>query len=119
MTITSGASTRSSAGRRETRTKRMLYAVGGTGAFLVFTVPLVWAMFRSLQPNEVRSDRAAVRISRFGPASVGTYAPEKQAEITTTVGRVPQLEISISSASRGVRISVPIRAPRRLPWEVT
>ncbi|GAA0919955.1 carbohydrate ABC transporter permease [Pseudonocardia zijingensis] len=44
---------RSSTGRRETRTKRLLYAVGGTGAFLVFAVPLAWALFRSLQPGDV------------------------------------------------------------------
>jgi multiple sugar transport system permease protein len=43
----------SSTGRRETWTKRVLYAVGGGGAFLVFTVPLVWALLRSLQPNAV------------------------------------------------------------------
>jgi multiple sugar transport system permease protein len=44
---------RTSSGRRETRTKRLLYAVGGGGAFLVFAVPLAWALFRSLQPNSV------------------------------------------------------------------
>jgi multiple sugar transport system permease protein len=44
---------RTASGRRETRTKRLLYAVGGTGAFLVFAVPLAWAMFRSLQPGDV------------------------------------------------------------------
>jgi multiple sugar transport system permease protein len=44
---------RSSTGRQETWTKRVLYAVGGGGAFLVFTVPLVWALLRSVQPNEV------------------------------------------------------------------
>jgi multiple sugar transport system permease protein len=31
----------------------VLYAVGGTGAFLVFTVPLAWALFRSVQPGDV------------------------------------------------------------------
>jgi multiple sugar transport system permease protein len=46
-------SSRTSTGRRETWTKRVLYAVGGGGAFLVFTVPLAWALFRSLQPNAV------------------------------------------------------------------
>ena len=45
--------TRSATGRRETRTKRTLYAVGGTGAFLVFAVPLVWALLRSVQPGDV------------------------------------------------------------------
>jgi multiple sugar transport system permease protein len=49
----SGRSSRTSTGRRETWTKRVLYAVGGGGAFLVFTVPLAWALFRSLQPNDV------------------------------------------------------------------
>jgi multiple sugar transport system permease protein len=44
---------RTSTGRRETRTKHLLYAVGGTGAFLVFAVPLAWALFRSLQPGDV------------------------------------------------------------------
>jgi len=52
MTVVAPAS-RTSSGRRETRTKRLLYAVGGTGAFLVFAVPLAWALFRSLQPGEV------------------------------------------------------------------
>jgi multiple sugar transport system permease protein len=47
------AVSRTSSGRRETRTKRLLYVVGGTGAFLVFAVPLAWAMFRSLQPGDV------------------------------------------------------------------
>ncbi|MHA6624753.1 carbohydrate ABC transporter permease [Pseudonocardia sichuanensis] len=47
------SSGRTSTGRRETRTKRLLYAVGGTGAFLVFAVPLAWALFRSLQPGDV------------------------------------------------------------------
>ena len=45
--------TRSATGRRETRTKQVLYVVGGTGAFLVFALPLVWALFRSVQPGEV------------------------------------------------------------------
>jgi multiple sugar transport system permease protein len=49
----SARTSRSSTGRRETWTKRVLYAVGGGGAFLVFTVPLVWALLRSVQPNEV------------------------------------------------------------------
>lgn len=47
------AVTRTSTGRRETRTKRLLYVVGGGLAFLVFSVPLAWALFRSLQPNSV------------------------------------------------------------------
>jgi multiple sugar transport system permease protein len=45
--------TRSTTGRRETRTKRILYAVGGTGAFLVFALPLAWALLRSVQPGDV------------------------------------------------------------------
>jgi len=49
----SARTSRSSTGRQETWTKRVLYAVGGGGAFLVFTVPLVWALLRSVQPNEV------------------------------------------------------------------
>jgi multiple sugar transport system permease protein len=55
MTIASGQSTpsRTSTGRRETRQKRLFYTVGGTGAFLVFAVPLAWALFRSLQPGDV------------------------------------------------------------------
>jgi len=38
---------------RDTRVKQLLYLVGGLLAFLVFTVPLVWALFRSLQPGDV------------------------------------------------------------------
>lgn len=38
---------------RETRVKLWLYVIGGAGAALVFAVPLVFAMVRSLQPNEV------------------------------------------------------------------
>lgn len=54
MTITAAPRTsRTSTGRRETWTKRVLYTVGGGGAFLVFTVPLAWAMMRSLQPGTV------------------------------------------------------------------
>jgi multiple sugar transport system permease protein len=53
MTIAAPAASRTSTGRRETWTKRVLYIVGGGGAFLVFTVPLAWALFRSLQPNAV------------------------------------------------------------------
>jgi multiple sugar transport system permease protein len=49
----SARTSRTSTGRQETWTKRVLYAVGGGGAFLVFTVPLVWALLRSVQPNEV------------------------------------------------------------------
>jgi multiple sugar transport system permease protein len=49
----SARTSRSSTGRRETWTKRVLYAVGGGGAFLVFTVPLAWALLRSVQPNDV------------------------------------------------------------------
>jgi multiple sugar transport system permease protein len=45
--------TRSGTGRRETRTKQVLYAVGGTLSFLVFAVPLGWAVFRSAQPGGV------------------------------------------------------------------
>jgi multiple sugar transport system permease protein len=49
----SARTSRTSTGRQETWTKRVLYAVGGGGAFLVFTVPLGWALLRSVQPNEV------------------------------------------------------------------
>ena len=35
------------------RLKNTLYVVGGGGAFLVFAVPLLWALFRSVQPNDV------------------------------------------------------------------
>jgi len=38
---------------RETRLKLWLYGIGGTGVALVFAVPLVFALVRSLQPNEV------------------------------------------------------------------
>lgn len=38
---------------RETRLKWWLYVTGGTGAALVFAVPLAFALVRSLQPNEV------------------------------------------------------------------
>ena len=34
------------------RLKNVLYVVGGGGAFLVFAVPLLWALFRSVQPND-------------------------------------------------------------------
>ena len=54
--------TRSGTGRRETRTKQILYVVGGTLAFLVFAVPLAWALFRSLQPG-------AVIVARPDPAT--------------------------------------------------
>lgn len=39
--------------RRDTRLKHLLYLVGGGGAFVVFLVPLAWAMLRSVQPNSV------------------------------------------------------------------
>jgi multiple sugar transport system permease protein len=54
--------TRSGTGRRETRTKQVLYVVGGTLAFLVFALPLAWALFRSLQPG-------AVIVARPDPAT--------------------------------------------------
>ncbi len=38
---------------RDTRIKQILYFFGGFLALLVFTVPLLWAMFRSLQPGDV------------------------------------------------------------------
>lgn len=38
---------------RDSRAKRIGYVVGGTGAFLVFAVPLVFALIRSLQPSAV------------------------------------------------------------------
>src|ERR1700760_4998302 len=48
----------------------------------------------SLQPNDERSGRAAVRIIRLLSASAGTNTPEKQVEMITMVGRRPQaLEI--------------------------
>ncbi|WP_369070653.1 carbohydrate ABC transporter permease [Kineococcus terrestris] len=43
----------SSTGRAESRTKLVLYVVGGTLASLVFLVPLVWSVLRSFQPNDV------------------------------------------------------------------
>lgn len=39
--------------RSDTRVKHVLYLIGGVGAFLVFAVPLAWAILRSFQPNEV------------------------------------------------------------------
>lgn len=44
---------RKSSENRDSRTKRIGYVVGGAGAFLVFAVPLVFALIRSLQPNAV------------------------------------------------------------------
>lgn len=41
---------------RDTRIKQILYVFGGFLALLVFTVPLLWALFRSLQPGEVIVD---------------------------------------------------------------
>ncbi|MBA8792441.1 multiple sugar transport system permease protein [Friedmanniella endophytica] len=38
---------------RDTRTKQVLYVAGGLIAVLVFAVPLVFALLRSLQPNTV------------------------------------------------------------------
>ena len=35
------------------RLKNVLYVIGGGGAFLVFAVPLFWALLRSVQPNDV------------------------------------------------------------------
>lgn len=35
------------------RLKNTFYVIGGGGAFLVFAVPLLWALFRSVQPNDV------------------------------------------------------------------
>ena len=53
MTIAAPKVSRSSTGHRETWIKHLFYVVGGGGAFLVFTVPLAWALLRSLQPDEV------------------------------------------------------------------
>lgn len=39
------------AGRPEARVKRILYAAAAVLAVLVFVVPLLWALLRSLQPN--------------------------------------------------------------------
>ena len=39
--------------RAESRTKVVLYVVGGTLAALVFLVPLLWSVLRSFQPNDV------------------------------------------------------------------
>jgi multiple sugar transport system permease protein len=35
------------------RLKNVFYVIGGGGAFLVFAVPLAWALLRSVQPNDV------------------------------------------------------------------
>jgi multiple sugar transport system permease protein len=35
------------------RLKNTFYVIGGGGALLVFAVPLLWALFRSVQPNDV------------------------------------------------------------------
>lgn len=38
---------------RDTTTKQTLYVVGGALAFLIFVVPLLFALFRSIQPADV------------------------------------------------------------------
>lgn len=52
----------------------------------------------SPQPNEARSGRAAVRIKRSGLCKGGMKTPEKQAEITTTLGRAGQASFSIAAS---------------------
>src|SRR5262245_22476018 len=59
--------------------------------------------FSAEHPNDVRSCRAAVRIIRFCFCMLGpTKTPEKQAEISTTVGLSPQARSRIRSNICGV-----------------
>jgi multiple sugar transport system permease protein len=48
---TAGSVSTSGAARTEQRAKRVLYVLAGTGAVVVFVVPLAWALLRSFQPN--------------------------------------------------------------------
>jgi hypothetical protein len=54
----------------------------------------------------------------LGPARAGTNTPEKQADITTTVGRSPQASPIIRAAPTGVSSRSPTTAPSGVPWEV-
>lgn len=38
---------------RDTRVKRTLYVIAGVGAALIFGLPLLWAVLRAFQPNDV------------------------------------------------------------------
>src|ERR1700753_688604 len=72
----------------------------------------------SAQPNDDRSDRAAVITMRLGAARAGTKTPEKQAEMKITAGRAPQ-DPSISwLITAGVKIWPPNTMPSPLPWLV-
>ena len=55
---------------------------------------------------------------RLGLASAGTKTPEKQAEITTTVGRGPQLWSSMVARMPGARMDWSISTPDGAPWEL-
>lgn len=43
----------STAHPRDTRVKRTLYVIAGVGAALIFGLPLLWAVLRAFQPNDV------------------------------------------------------------------
>ena len=75
-------------------------------------------MSASPQPKELRSRRAAVSTMRFGAASAGTKTPEKQAEITTTVGRWPQVRSTIAASTPGGSTRLSTRTPLGSPCEV-
>jgi multiple sugar transport system permease protein len=51
--VASGRRAGASGGHQEARVKRMLYVVAAVLSVVVFVVPLLWALMRSVQPNAV------------------------------------------------------------------
>jgi len=89
--------TRSDQTRSESRTKTVLYVVGGVLAALVFLVPLAWSILRSFQPNDaiIATDPTLSSLSKLTTANfTGLFSGD--ADIWRAVGN--SLVVALSTA---------------------